>query len=61
MKLIEGFSIRMIIDPVMCLKREAGTTTYIKNLKNLMLEVFRTLSSLNLPYVWDFFTTRKVE
>ena len=31
----------------MCLQRKADTTIHIKNLQKLMLEVFKTLNSMN--------------
>ena len=44
-----------------CLQREAETTIHVKNLQKLMLEIFKTLNSLNPSYLWDFFSTKKVE
>ena len=45
----------------MCLMREADTTIHIKNLQKLMVEVFKTLNSLNPSYLWDFFSEKQVE
>ena len=45
----------------MCLMREADTTIHIKNLQKLMLEVFKTLNSLNPSYLWNFFSTKQIE
>ena len=45
----------------LCLQREADTTIHIKNLQKLMLEVFKTVNSLNPSYLWDFFITKQTE
>ena len=45
----------------LCLQREADTTIHIKNLPILMLEVFKTVNSLNPSYLWDFFITKQIE
>ena len=45
----------------LCLQREADTTIHIKNLKKLMLEVLKTVNSLNPSYLWDFFITKQIE
>ena len=44
-----------------CLMKEAGITIHAKNLQKLMLEIFKTLKHLSLPYLWDLFTEKQVE
>ena len=45
----------------MCLQRKADTTIHVKNLQELMLEVFNTLNSLSPSYLWDFSSTEQIE
>ena len=45
----------------LCLQREADATIHIKNLQKLILEVFKTLNSLNPSYLWDLFNTKQIE
>ena len=45
----------------LCLRREADTTIHIKNLQKVMLEVFKTLNSLNPSYIWEFFSTKQID
>ena len=39
-----------------CLMKEVGITILVKNLQNLMLEVFKSLNYLNPSYLWTCLT-----
>ena len=43
-----------------CLQREADKKIHVKNLQKLMIEIFKTLNSLNPTYLWDFSVLRKL-
>ena len=43
------------------LQRDGTLTIYKRNLQKLMVEVYKTLSHLNPPYMWDLFTKKVVE
>ena len=36
-------------------------TVYVKNLQKLILEVSKTLNSLNPSYLWELFSTKQIE
>jgi len=44
-----------------CQIKEAEIKILVKNLNNLMLEVFMTLNYLNPSYLWDLFNVKQVE